>query len=66
MSVRRPQIPEREGLEQLSRAAARHFAWAYDFTAAGDIDSAVEALLDAHAATAESAPVEAHGPAASG
>jgi len=50
----------------LASAAERHLAWAFDFTVAGDLASAMDALHDAHAAAAElegSAPM---GPAPPG
>jgi hypothetical protein len=37
----------------LATALQRHLAWACDFATAGDLDSAIEALRDAHAASAE-------------
>jgi hypothetical protein len=37
----------------LVSAAERHFGWARDFAVAGDVDSAVDAIRDAHAACAE-------------
>jgi hypothetical protein len=37
----------------LATAVERHLAWARDFALAGDVDSAVDAIRDAHAASAE-------------
>jgi hypothetical protein len=37
----------------LARAAERHLVWARDFAVAGDVDSAVDAIRDAHATVAE-------------
>jgi hypothetical protein len=37
----------------LTDALERHLAWARDFTLAGDVESAVDAILDAHATFAE-------------
>jgi hypothetical protein len=37
----------------LASAVERHLAWARDFALAGDVDSAVDAIRDAHAASAE-------------
>ena len=45
----------------LASALERHLGWARDFTLAGDVDSAVDAIRDAHAAFAElgtSAPTD--------
>ena len=36
-----------------ARALERHLDWARDFAVAGDVDSAVDAIHDAHAALAE-------------
>jgi hypothetical protein len=45
--------PARAGYPLLARAVERHLAWARDFALAGDIDSAVDAIRDAHATSAE-------------
>ena len=37
----------------LAAAAERHLSWACDFAVAGDVDSAVDAIRDAHATLAE-------------
>jgi uncharacterized membrane protein len=37
----------------LAAALERHLAWARDFSVAGDVDSAVDAIRDAHATFAE-------------
>ena len=37
----------------LADAIERHLGWARDFAAAGDVDSAVDAIRDAHATLAE-------------
>jgi hypothetical protein len=37
----------------LSSALERHLGWARDFVLAGDVDSAVDAIRDAHATFAE-------------
>jgi hypothetical protein len=37
----------------LASAVERHLGWARDFAVAGDVDSAVDAIRDAHAASAE-------------
>ena len=37
----------------LAMAVERHLAWARDFTLAGDVDSAVDAIRDAHATVCE-------------
>ena len=37
----------------LASALERHLGWARDFAIAGDVDSAVEAIRDAHATFAE-------------
>ena len=34
-------------------AVERHLAWARDFAVAGDVDSAIDAIRDAHATFAE-------------
>jgi hypothetical protein len=37
----------------LADAVDRHLAWACEFATAGDLDSAIDALRDAHAASGE-------------
>jgi hypothetical protein len=37
----------------LASAVERHLGWARDFAIAGDVDSAVDAIRDAHATFAE-------------
>jgi hypothetical protein len=37
----------------LASAIERHLTWARDFAIAGDVDSAVDAIRDAHATSAE-------------
>jgi hypothetical protein len=37
----------------LARAVERHLGWARDFAVAGDVDSAIDAIRDAHATFAE-------------
>jgi hypothetical protein len=37
----------------LAGAVERHLGWARDFAVAGDVDSAVDAIRDAHATLAE-------------
>jgi hypothetical protein len=37
----------------LTRALERHLGWARDFAIAGDVDSAVDAIRDAHATYGE-------------
>jgi hypothetical protein len=41
------------GYPVLASAFERHLGWARDFAIAGDIDSAVDAIRDAHAAFGE-------------
>jgi hypothetical protein len=45
--------PSRLRYPLLATAVERHLAWARDFALAGDVDSAVDAIRDAHAASAE-------------
>jgi hypothetical protein len=45
--------PSRVRYPLLATAVERHLAWARDFALAGDVDSAVDAIRDAHAASAE-------------
>jgi hypothetical protein len=40
----------------LATALERHLGWARDFAIAGDVDSAVDAIRDAHATFAELRP----------
>ena len=37
----------------LAAAVERHLAWAREFATAGDLESAIDALRDAHAASGE-------------
>ena len=37
----------------LASAVERHLGWARDFAVAGDVDSAIDAIRDAHATVAE-------------
>jgi hypothetical protein len=48
--------PRRSHYPLLATAVERHLAWARDFALAGDVDSAVDAIRDAHAASAELRP----------
>jgi hypothetical protein len=43
----------RERYPTLAAALDRHLSWAREFALAGDIDSAIDALRDAHATGAE-------------
>jgi hypothetical protein len=45
--------PGRARYPLLANAIDRHLAWARDFAIAGDLDSAVDAIRDAHATSAE-------------
>jgi hypothetical protein len=45
--------PARGRFPLLATAVERHLAWARDFAIAGDVDSAVDAIRDAHATSAE-------------
>ena len=45
--------PVRARYPLLASAIDRHLAWARDFAIAGDVDSAVDAIRDAHATSAE-------------
>jgi hypothetical protein len=45
--------PVRTRYPLLASAVERHLAWARDFAIAGDVDSAVDAIRDAHATSAE-------------
>ena len=54
--VERPAMsraPVRAHYPLLASAAERHLAWARDFALAGDVESAVDAIRDAHATWAE-------------
>jgi hypothetical protein len=42
-----------ESYPLLTGAMNRHLAWACEFSTAGDLDSAIDALRDAHATSAE-------------
>ena len=42
-----------DALSVLASAVERHLGWARDFAVAGDIDSAIDAIRDAHATVAE-------------
>jgi hypothetical protein len=53
MSLEAAVPPARAGYPLLARAVERHLAWARDFALAGDLDSAVDAIRDAHATSAE-------------
>ena len=47
-------VPPAQGRYRLlANATERHLAWARDFALAGDVDSAVDAIRDAHATSAE-------------
>jgi hypothetical protein len=49
-----PALPTtRASFPVLVSAAERHFGWARDFAVAGDVESAVDAIRDAHATCAE-------------
>ena len=45
--------PVRARYPLLASAVERHLAWAREFALAGDVDSAVDAIRDAHATSAE-------------
>jgi hypothetical protein len=53
MSLHSAVPPVRAGYPMLASAVERHLAWARDFALAGDVDSAVDAIRDAHATSAE-------------
>ena len=53
MSLDRAAAPAGTRYPVLAMAVERHLAWARDFTLAGDVDSAVDAIRDAHATFAE-------------
>jgi hypothetical protein len=42
----------------LASALERHLGWARDFAIAGDVDSAVDAIRDAHATFGELRPAD--------
>jgi hypothetical protein len=46
-------VPVRARYPLLASAVERHLAWARDFALAGDVDSAVDAIRDAHATSSE-------------
>ena len=43
----------------LAAALERHLTWSRDFAAAGDLESAIEAIHDAHAALTELSAADA-------
>lgn len=45
--------PARARYPQLAKAVERHLTWAREFALAGDVHSAVDAIRDAHATSAE-------------
>jgi hypothetical protein len=51
--------PTRERYPLLTAALERHLTWSRDFAEAGDLESAIEALYDAHAAFAELSAADA-------
>jgi hypothetical protein len=53
VSVARPVTGARVRYPVLATALERHLGWARDFAMAGDVDSAVDAIRDAHATSAE-------------
>jgi len=53
MSLDAAYIVARTRYPVLARALDRHLGWAHDFAIAGDVDSAVDAIRDAHATSAE-------------
>jgi hypothetical protein len=53
MSLEPADSVERDRYSVLAGAVDRHLAWACEFATAGDIDSAIDALRDAHAASGE-------------
>jgi hypothetical protein len=53
MSLEPADHPGRERYPALAGAVDRHLAWACEFATAGDLDSAIDALRDAHAASGE-------------
>ena len=53
MSLDATSIAARTRYPVLAGALERHLGWARDFVIAGDVDSAVDAIRDAHATSAE-------------
>jgi hypothetical protein len=53
MSLDAAYIAARTRYPVLASALERHLGWARDFVIAGDVDSAVDAIRDAHATLAE-------------
>ena len=53
MSLDAAYIAARTRYPVLASALDRHLGWARDFAIAGDVDSAVDAIRDAHATLAE-------------
>jgi hypothetical protein len=53
-----PAAAERRRYPELGAALQRNLVWACDFAIAGDLESAIEALRDAHAAAAETRAVD--------
>ena len=53
MSLDAAYIVARTRYPVLANALERHLGWARDFAIAGDVDSAVDAIRDAHATLAE-------------
>jgi hypothetical protein len=53
VSVEPDVITARMRYPELATALERHLRWARDFATAGDLDSAVDAIRDAHATFAE-------------
>ena len=49
----------REPYPLLAAALERHLTWSRDFAAAGDLESAIEAIHDAHAAFTELSAADA-------
>jgi len=45
--------PLRARYPLLASALERHLGWARDFAVAGDVESAIDAIRDAHATSAE-------------
>ena len=46
-------LRDHERYPALAGAVDRHLAWAWEFATAGDLESAIDALRDAHAASGE-------------
>jgi hypothetical protein len=53
-----PAAAVRRRYPELGAALQRNLVWACDFAIAGDLESAIEALRDAHAAAAETRAVD--------